>query len=405
MSASPTEVLVVIGFAEALSAPEVAWSLADAGFKVAAFSRRGRRPALRHSRHATVHEITAPESDCETAGRELGVLLGSLGASIAGSHVLLPLDDASLWLCGQMPAIGGWTLAGARGANAAMALDKGRQVKAAVEAGFDVPESFFASTVEEFSRCTLPLPLIIRPAEAVRVEGGRLRKGRNWICSDDAELAQALGSWNGAGRMLAQPFLQGGGEGIFGLALDTGIVAWSAHRRLRMMNPHGSGSSACASQPVPIEARLPVDKLIRQTRWRGLFMVETLRDRSGKLWFVEFNGRPWGSMTLSRRQGLEYPAWAATLALAPGAAIAVPAMDRRQVVSRNAGRELLHLLFVLKGAKSKAIRPWPSFWKTVFDLLQVRRGDSLYNWRRDDWRVFFGDCWCTLRDNLGKSRC
>jgi hypothetical protein len=80
-------------------------------------------------------------------------------------------------------------------------------------------------------------------------------------------------------------------------------------------------------------------------------------------------------------------------------------MDRRQVVSRNAGRELLHLLFVLKGAKSKAIRPWPSFWKTVFDLLQVRRGDSLYNWRRDDWRVFFGDCWCTLRDNLGKSRC
>ena len=40
-------VVVTIGFAEALSAPEVTWSLVDAGFKVIAFSRRGRRGALR----------------------------------------------------------------------------------------------------------------------------------------------------------------------------------------------------------------------------------------------------------------------------------------------------------------------------------------------------------------------
>jgi len=48
---SEARYLVVIGFAEALAAPEVVWSLVDAGFDVAAFARRGKPAALAHSRH------------------------------------------------------------------------------------------------------------------------------------------------------------------------------------------------------------------------------------------------------------------------------------------------------------------------------------------------------------------
>ena len=48
-----------------------------------------------------------------------------------------------------------------------------------------------------------------------------------------------------------------------------------------------------------------------------MFMIELLRDRTGKVWFVELNGRPWGSMALSRRQGFEYPAWHVKLAIDP----------------------------------------------------------------------------------------
>jgi hypothetical protein len=50
-------VVVAIGFAEALSAPEVIWSLVDAGFKVIAFSRKGRRAALRQSHHVAIFEL------------------------------------------------------------------------------------------------------------------------------------------------------------------------------------------------------------------------------------------------------------------------------------------------------------------------------------------------------------
>jgi hypothetical protein len=132
-----------------------------------------------------------------------------------------------------------------------------------------------------------------------------------------------------------------------------------------------------------------IERMIQAAGWHGLFMVELLRDQSGALWFVEFNGRPWGSLALARRQGLEYPAAAARLALDPGAEVGLETSPQKRVVCRNLGREFMHLLFVLKGPKSQAIRDWPPFWRTLRDLLRIGRQDRLYNWRRDDPSVFF----------------
>jgi hypothetical protein len=173
---------------------------------------------------------------------------------------------------------------------------------------------------------------------------------------------------------------------------------------LRMMNPQGSGSSACVSQPVPEDLKPKVESLIAATKWRGLFMVEVLRDHSGKPWFVELNGRPWGSMALSRRQGLEYPSWHARLAMDPKSPIGMNRSPAPGVVCRNVGRELMHILFVLRGAKSKALTEWPSFWETLGRVLHIRRGDAFYNWRRDDRKVFLADCYYTMHDNLFRAR-
>jgi hypothetical protein len=171
-----------------------------------------------------------------------------------------------------------------------------------------------------------------------------------------------------------------------------------------MMNPQGSGSSACISQPVTQELRSKVEELIIKSGWRGLFMVELLRDRQGNCWFVELNGRPWGSMALSRRQGLEYPSWHVKLAMDQHARDGITVASAPGIVCRNVGREFMHLLFVLRGARSKALSTWPSFWKTTGELIWVRRGDVLYNWRRDDLKVFMADCYYTIHDNLFKAR-
>jgi predicted ATP-grasp superfamily ATP-dependent carboligase len=169
-----------------------------------------------------------------------------------------------------------------------------------------------------------------------------------------------------------------------------------------MMNPHGSGSSACVSRAVPEHLKQAIERMILKNGWRGLFMVELLQDHSGQYWFIEFNGRPWGSMALSRRQGLEYPAWNARLALTPGFSVQTPALNGSELVCRNLGRELVHLLFVLRGSKSGAIKTWPSFWRSVVDVLLIRRNDYFYNFRRDDLVVFFSDCFCTIRDQVFK---
>jgi hypothetical protein len=399
--ASKVNQSVCIGFAEALSAPEVVWSLIDAGYRVTAFARRGRASSLRHSRHVRIVEITPPESDCGLALSELRVLLASL--TVPGEkNVLMALDDAAIWLCGQTELLPGWTCAGAGGQLARVALDKSLQVQAAVASGLNVPETILATTPEEVLQRADRLPLILKPARAVWQQGERLFGGRHRTCASLAELERAVREWNGAYPVLLQPYIRGTGEGVFGLATGDGIKAWSAHRRIRMVNPQGSGSSACASADMPSDLKEPIERFIRETQWRGIFMVELLRGEDGRLWFVEFNGRPWGSMALSRRRGLEYPAWNVKLATCPEWSSVTPPERLKDLVCRHAGRECVHLLFVLRGPRSSAYDEWPSFWRTLYEVLRVRKEDGFYNWRRDDKAVFFTDWWYTVSQNIAR---
>jgi hypothetical protein len=133
-------------------------------------------------------------------------------------------------------------------------------------------------------------------------------------------------------------------------------------------------------------------------------MIETLRDRDGKAWFVGLNGRPWGSMALARRQGLEYPAWHVGLALDERSTEGGTSTSSPGLVCRHLGRELMHLLFVLRGPKSKALGAWPSFWRSLLAVATLRLRDGVYNWRRSDPGVFVADLCYTLQKNLVKTR-
>jgi predicted ATP-grasp superfamily ATP-dependent carboligase len=400
-----SKVLILLGFAEALSAPEVVWSLVDQGFRVIAFSRGGRSCALNHSRYVTIYRVTPPEDDIDGAISDLQALLGSRDVhDKAERKILFPLDDAALWLCSKVMLDDGWILSGPKDNNADLALDKSIQIQAALEAGFNVPETQIATDVSDLSPPSISYPIILKPARSVSPFGNSLHKGRNWICANRDELHRALSKWTQETPFLVQPFVSGVGEGIFGLSTVQGIRAWSAHRRLRMMNPHGSGSSACISRPVPEDLKPLVDRLITSVGWLGLFMIELLRDNSGKAWFMELNGRPWGSMALARRQGLEYPAWAVQLAMDVEAPVGLGKGSREGLVCRHLGRELMHPLFVLRGPESEALNNWPSFWKALGDVACFRHSDTFYNWRKDDPKVLISDCYYTFRDLILRRR-
>src|SRR5207237_10079811 len=88
--------IVLLGFAEAMAAIECAWSLRGAGFQVVAFTRRGARPALRHSRGVWLHEVCPPELDSGQTARDVATLVQTIRPAS-----VLPLDDASLWICNR----------------------------------------------------------------------------------------------------------------------------------------------------------------------------------------------------------------------------------------------------------------------------------------------------------------
>jgi hypothetical protein len=384
---------VLIGFADALAAPEAADSLLRAGLSVAAFQRRGGRSPLRRRRELALHGITAPEHDAAATVGELAELAARLGAA-----ALMPLDDASVWLCDRAAARTGMRVVGPTGKQAELALNKALQIDAASQAGLAVPPTHVVST--DAAPRVNNYPVMVKPALAVSEAEGRLTRGAPRLCADAAELRETLRGRERLGTLLVQPRLRGTGEGLFGIAVDGRIVSPSAHRRLRMLNPQGSGSSACVSAALDPQLAAAGARLLTDAGWRGLFMLEFLRDSGGTAWFMELNGRSWGSLALARRLGLEYPAWAAletlgvdTLPVAPG-----PPSDSAPVVCRHLAREILHVGAVVRGPRPGTGGDWPSRWRTVLDVARIRRGERWYNWSPDHPSVFITDTVDTLLD-------
>lgn len=374
MALKGTQGPIMIGFAGALAAPEAAASLLAAGLSVTSFAQRGSRPALRCDRRVQIAEITAPERDAHAAARELVTL-----AAATGAVALMPLDDASVWLCDRVCGEVGLPIIGPTGPQANLALDKSLQLREARRAGFSVPETAVCCTREQLLGIDT-FPVMLKPSLAIQERGGRLVRGTGRVCADTGELRAAVDVLADTGGVLAQPWVRGTGEGLFGIAVDGRIVHPSAHRRLRMVNPQGSGSSACVSSAPDPSLVASASRMLGASGWNGLFMLEFLRDRGGTAWFMELNGRTWGSLALARRLGLEYPAWAAREMLGLGAPPASVERLDEPVVCRHLGREVVHLMSVMRGPRSAALADWPSRWGTVRAVARVRRSERWYNW-------------------------
>jgi hypothetical protein len=366
---------VLIGFAEALPAPEVVFSLRAAGHEVSAFAQSKHVP-LRHLPLKALHVI--PEGTTWPDG-----VIGWLRSIMTGAEapdVVLPLDDRGLWLVDA--ALGGSTkIAGATGNQASLALNKARQFDVARAVGLNVPETWIVPHPDKLD-AGLPLPAILKPAMAVKVGATGIEKGVTRYLLGEKDLAPAaLALTRSDQPYLVQPLISGTGEGIFGFACESGVVAWSGHRRLRMMNPHGSGASACMAMTPDPETCEKISAFLRTIGWRGPFMMEFLRDLSGKLWFMEMNGRMWGSMALARRQGLEYPAWAVQAVQTPGFSPTVQTLTPIDIPIRNLGRDILHLLFVLRGPKTSFHRQtWPKFRHSLMGVFRPAPLRQFYNY-------------------------
>ena len=255
---------VMVGFADALAAIESVWSLLGAGFSVSAFTRAGHAPVLRRLDSVELHQIAAPERNVEDSLRDLRA---AMHASDSGA--LMPLDDAAVWLCQRACEGTPWVLVGPRGTQAEVALNKQLQCDVATAAGFPVPDTQFLKAPARPGRdCTV--------STGCPASGGGGGKGGApgdrrpcATCADAGELNRAEEAFDPGCFLMVQPRLQGIGEGVFGLATPAGVLAWSAHRRIRMMNPAGSGSSACVSIPLDDQVRDQAESMLTRLEMVG----------------------------------------------------------------------------------------------------------------------------------------
>ena len=390
---------VLVGFAESLAAIESAWMLRDAGYEVHAFTRRGRRPALGRSPGITVHSLTSPQVSAAGCVDEIVALCGRLDAEF-----LVPFDDDAVWLLDaaylSVPA----RVVGPVGPQAVLALDKRLQCAAAVAAGLDVPETMVVDG--DFREGGVPASTtgwVVKPALAVEQRDGRLRKDSARVVHEVADLEADLATRDGP--VLVQPWLSGVGEGIFGLATGAGVVRVSGHRRVRMMNPAGSGASACVAAETRPDEAAAATRLVTAVDWPGLFMVELLRDAQGRGWFMELNGRTWGSMALAARRGLRYPVWAVDAAAGHDSPDITGPLDPRALMLRHVGREIVHLAFVARGPRDVSqAADWPTLGGSLRDVLRWGRDDRAYNLRRGEVRAWFADTVGTVRDQVRPRR-
>jgi len=386
---------VLIGFAEALPAPEVVFSLLAGGHRVSAFTRSENLPLARLPLEK-IHTLPAPEESVHESCKALMLIM----KSNESPDIILPLDDTGLWLVntalGDDPRS-----AGAMGPQAQVALDKALQIQAAIRAGMSVPETTVVRRPADLDG-DFEIPAIAKPALAVRARYGRLGKGdATYLLDETGTQTFKAGLSEDMEPLLIQPLIAGVGEGVFGYADATGVVAWSGHERIRMMNPHGSGSSACKSAQPSKGLQDQISAFVKDVGWHGPFMIELLRDSDGTHWFMELNGRMWGSLALARRQGLEYPAWAVAQTLDSDFVPRLPAEIPSQLVQRNLGRELLHLLFVLKGPKSAFHRAgWPRIWTSLSGVLRPTHPRSFYNYDPRYPGYFLRDAIWTIRRAL-----
>lgn len=386
---------ILIGFAEALPAPEVVFSLVKAGHEVSAFARNTDLP-LKRLPVSQWHTLSPPEKNTREAVSQLQAIMASTGSP----DFLLPMDDVALWLANT--ALGKDNrIAGAVGKQAEIALNKAWQVEHAQVAGMAVPETQILENLdglENFER----FPYILKPALAVSENGNNLSKGGVQYLLSAADVNTARAALMGdPGPFLLQPLINGVGEGVFGFVSSTGITSWSGHRRLRMMNPHGSGSSACTPIAVDDELKKQISKFMARINWQGAFMVELLRDSNGVPWFMELNGRMWGSMALARRQGFEYPAWNVAYRQDSGFVPPLIPVFSKPFTQRNLGREILHLLFVLRGPKSDFHKQsWPRFLRSLLKVLTPVHPRNYYNYDPAFRSYFFWDALWTVRRAL-----
>ena len=254
-------------------------------------------------------------------------------------------------------------------AHAAIELtsDKYKTIELAREARVPVPETQLVTSRDQLSELdAFHYPAVVKDRFSARWQANRATIGTISYVYSPEELREKVNQRLAAcGDVLVQQFVGGDGIGFSCFVAGEEMYLPFAWRRIREVDPRGSGSSARQSVPLDSAILEFARSLVLGTGFEGIAMVEFKRDpRTGRACVMEINGRPWGSLGLPIACGVDYPNWVTDWYL-EGTLPPKQASYREGVVCRRLVGELTHLVNVGAGKPKNWPAAYPSFWSTL----------------------------------------
>jgi predicted ATP-grasp superfamily ATP-dependent carboligase len=189
-------------------------------------------------------------------------------------------------------------------------LDKDAIGNAAAAVGLAPPKSVRCDRVDEVAAAvaTTGLPVVLKPGRSFEPAAARYSRLAVVRGVDEARLAEAAAAVQAP--LIVQEYVDGAIVSVGGVAAEGRLRALAVSRYLRTWPPAAGNAAASETIEPPSLLAERVGALVRRLGWDGIFEVE-LVDAGDRLAVLDFNPRPYGSMTLAIRAGANLPAiWA-----------------------------------------------------------------------------------------------
>ena len=250
-----------------------------------------------------------------------------------------------------------------------LAGDKYRTIELAHSLGVPTPQTWLIQSPRDLE--TLPqlsLPIVVKDRYSVRWLGDRAVFGSVAYAYSRPDLeARVQRRLQEAGDVLVQKFVKGVGIGFSAFVCNGEVRLPFAWKRLREVDPRGSGSSLRESVDLDPDLSEFSRKLILSTGFQGIAMVEFKKAPAEKPVLMEINGRPWGSIQLPIASGIDYPCFLADWILE--GTLPPPEFNyKRGIQCRRLVGDLTHLENLRRGKPAEWPLPYPNFWLSLLKM-------------------------------------
>lgn len=277
--------------------------LAASGFTVSAVAASRQAPGLWSV--APARRLVAPDPRADTEGfvRTLETILGR-----TPHDLLLPGTDASLLTVSRhRDRLEPYVTLGLPSREAVeRSLDREQLGIEAAQAGLSFPESRGCRTSAEAALAARELgyPVLVKPVQTV-VESAGFVDRRSTVLAHDDRAAQSAAT--AFGSCIVQRRLEGSVVSVAGVATDDGLVGIAVSRYWRTWPPEAG--NVCFSETISCPPGLAerVGSLVNGLGWRGMFELELMERPGAGFAALDFNPRPYGSLSLAVAAGVPLP--------------------------------------------------------------------------------------------------